>query len=33
MLQVPEDEESVPPVLAYNNHMIPNKHADMWVLE
>ncbi|XP_057186311.1 ammonium transporter Rh type C-like 2 [Triplophysa rosa] len=27
--EVPEDEESVPPILAYNNHMIPNKHADM----
>uniref|UniRef100_A0A8C2HYW9 Ammonium transporter AmtB-like domain-containing protein n=2 Tax=Cyprinus carpio TaxID=7962 RepID=A0A8C2HYW9_CYPCA len=27
--EVPEDEESVPPVLAYNNHVIPNKNADM----
>ncbi|XP_016322240.1 ammonium transporter Rh type C-like 2 isoform X2 [Sinocyclocheilus anshuiensis] len=27
--EVPEDEESVPPFVAYNNHMIPNKHADM----
>uniref|UniRef100_A0A8C1MDX4 Ammonium transporter Rh type C-like 2 n=1 Tax=Cyprinus carpio TaxID=7962 RepID=A0A8C1MDX4_CYPCA len=26
--EVPEDEESVPPVLAYNNHMIPNKHSN-----
>lgn len=27
-LQVPEDEESIPPVLEYNNHMV-HKHQDM----
>lgn len=26
--QVPEDEETIPPVLEYNNHMI-HKHQDM----
>ncbi|KAG1933929.1 ammonium transporter Rh type C [Pimephales promelas] len=26
--EVPEDEESVPPIATYNNHMIPNKHAN-----
>lgn len=27
--QVPEDEETIPPVLEYNNHMI-HKHQEMW---
>lgn len=27
-LQLPEDEESIPPVLEYNNHMT-SKHRDM----
>lgn len=27
-VQVPEDEETIPPVLEYNNHMI-HKHQDM----
>ncbi|TRY87255.1 hypothetical protein DNTS_031756 [Danionella cerebrum] len=31
--EVPEDEESVPPIMSYNNHMIPNKHAEIWRLE
>lgn len=27
-LQLPEDEESIPPILEYNNHMV-TKNPDM----